>query len=391
MPRKSYVYTYRSVKRQGKKHGRDWRWKFWPPKWPFREAKEPNPPRQQTEYAQFEKTLTEAAESDIQLLADQWKKMDKKLKDEYCSAKAEREAAKIAFNKEAGEEQTASAEFEMASKALLNVPSPPLDPRWMRFWLFVIAIAELPLNAVVFQILGQGRAETYLVAAFIGVFFPLAAHAFGKALRQEIKTRTDNVLVALSPLFILSVLAVLGFVRAKFFEALGLQRLLGITITPTEATILFIVINVAVFFVAVVISYQGSHASEAEYNTLLKRYKEAVKRLGKESGEARAAAQRKEAAEARFQTAYHQREKTFERITEQAKLKKETNDWYVSVYRAANLNARRDAKQPDWFKLPPPEAQIPNSLTQLDRECLEKVRVEPDQRSEEQHAGEEPR
>lgn len=366
---RSYVYTYGSVKRKGKKDGRDWRWKFWPPKWPFRESKEPIPPISQSEPAQFESALTEAAEADMQSLAEEWKAMDEKLKPEYCQAEAERGIAKETYEKEAGEEKTALGVYEKASEAFLKVPSPPLSPSWMRFWLFVIAIGEFPLNAVVFQVLGQSRAETYLVAAFIGIFFPLAAHAFGKSLRQENKSKTDQVLVALSPLFVLAILTGLGFVRAKFFEALELQQLLGITVTPTQATVLFIVINIAVFFVAVVISYQGSHGNEAEYNTLQKAFMHALNRLGKESGEAKAAAERLTRAEERFQKALHRRHKSFEKIAEQAKHIKETNDWFVSVYRFANMEARRNPANPECFKKPPAEAKIPDSLQNLDWDC----------------------
>src|SRR5437773_2175434 len=60
--KREFVYTHRSVRKQGLRDGRDWRWKFWPPKWPFREEKEAQPSGPQADHAQFEVALKEAAE-----------------------------------------------------------------------------------------------------------------------------------------------------------------------------------------------------------------------------------------------------------------------------------------------------------------------------------------
>jgi hypothetical protein len=363
---KTHRITYRSVRRRGKKDGRDWRWKFWPPKWPFREPKEPSPTEDQDKPAQFELTLKEAAEAEMQWIAEEWRAADEKLKADYCRAQAERKQAKEQYDKEAQEATAAMGVYQKASEELAKISSPALSPSWMIFWLIVIGIGEFPLNAIVFDILGHERTETYLVAAFIGIFFPLAAHVFGSALRQEIKSTTDKVLTAIAPVVVLAFLAVIGFLRAKFFETLKLQELLGITVTPTQATILFIVINVAVFFVAAVISYEGTHANRKEYKTLRRKLKEAFRSLKKESAEAKAAATRLAKAEEWYQQALHRRQKNFERVAERARLIKENNDWLIQVYRDANVEARRNASTPACFKEPPIEAQIPAGLQNLD-------------------------
>jgi len=136
---------------------------------------------------------------------------------------------------------------------------------------------------------------------------------------------------------------------------------------------LFVVINVAVFFVAVVISYEGCHPNQSLYNTLRNRYAEAQKSFSKESKEAKAAAARRAQAEKRYNAAFHARQKTFERIVQEAEQCKESNDWFIEVYRRANLEVRRNPDVPASFKLQPREAIIPESLKSLDWDCDEKT------------------
>ncbi|MHB0968610.1 MAG: hypothetical protein ACYC7A_10650 [Thermoanaerobaculia bacterium] len=55
-----FVCTPRRVHRRAISDSRDWRWRFWPPKWPFREAKESQPGLSDSGHALFEIALKEA-------------------------------------------------------------------------------------------------------------------------------------------------------------------------------------------------------------------------------------------------------------------------------------------------------------------------------------------
>src|SRR5712692_9957466 len=111
---KWFPHTFRSVRRQGIRDGRDWRWKLWAPRWPLREAKDPEPPATQQESALFESTLKEGGENDIQLIAERWAQLDVKLKSDYCAAQAELRQAQQIVPKEQNEYEADAAECKTA-------------------------------------------------------------------------------------------------------------------------------------------------------------------------------------------------------------------------------------------------------------------------------------
>ena len=97
--RSVYVYTHRKVRKQGLRDGRDWRWKFWPPRWPFREPKDPQPPVSQTTHSEFERALKDVAEEHMQSLAEEWSDLDKQMKPTYCAALVQWQKAKARAEK----------------------------------------------------------------------------------------------------------------------------------------------------------------------------------------------------------------------------------------------------------------------------------------------------
>lgn len=360
-------YTYTFVTRHGKKDGRDWKWEFWPF---FRQMKPAEPKVNQTIPAQFETELLRAGENSSAVTAQQWKKMDETLKPRYCQARNRLKNAIQRCKKESSEAKAAMLEYEAAEKKFQDLSVPALDPRWRIFWLVLIGIAEFPLNGLVFSIFGAERAETYIMASAMCLMIPIAAHFFGQSLRQEHKTGIDKGFLIILPLVILGALAVIAILRAKFFEAMKSQKLIGVTLTPEQATVLFIIINVALFFVAIIVSYEGSHPNHSLYNTLRKRLKESLKRFRKESKEAERAAKELERIEHIYHRERQLREKSFERFLQEAHTTKESTEWLVSAYRRENIVARR-GDIPDCFKAAPAPVEIPGQLLHLDWDCDE--------------------
>jgi signal transduction histidine kinase len=251
-------------------------------------------------------------------------------------------------------------EFKTAAQKFQDLPEKPaLDPKWKLFWLIFIGIAELPLNGLVFSIFGASRVETYIMAATMCFAIPMAAHFMGQSLRQKIKSNIDIWFLFLVPIFILGLLAVIAFLRAKFFEAVDTQELVGITLKPQQATILFIIINVALFLVAVIISYEGSHPDQKLYNALYKRLKQSLKILKKEAKEEKKAAEELEKAELGYQRERQIRLKSHEKLIKELNNIKETVDWLVATYRAANMSVRNDV--PECFKNSPAIVAIPDN------------------------------
>ncbi|MDP2209732.1 MAG: hypothetical protein Q8K98_13320 [Bacteroidota bacterium] len=360
---KPYVYTYRKVTRRGKKDGRNWKWKFWP----FKEAKPMEPKTDQQMPAQFETEIIQGCENDGAHIANEWKELDKKLKPEYCKVLKYLRQRKEKYDKEAGEENEVSKEYETARNKYQELPAPALNPSWHLFWMIIIGIVEFPLNGLVFSLFGADRIETYIMASAMCFAVPLLAHFFGKSLRQEIKSTTDIALLIAMPIVMLATLGVVAFLRAKFFEAIQSYELLGISLSPQQATILFVIINVAIFFIAVIISYEGNHPNHAEYKNVLKRYKEALKRLKKESGEAKMAGEELKQAELKYQQLRQHREKSHQRYLQEIHIRKELGEWLVAAYRASNLKVRGDI--PECFKKEPIPLTIPDSMVNLDWDC----------------------
>ncbi|MBU1252723.1 MAG: hypothetical protein KKG06_04515 [Bacteroidetes bacterium] len=360
------IYSYRTVVRRAKKDARNWRWKFWPF---VKDGKAKEPKTDQTIEAQYEKELFQLAESLIAETAEKWKELDIKLKPEYCEANKEADSANKEWKKVSDDAKQSSVEFEKAKGIFYNFQPPSLNPKWALFWLVLIGISEFFINSLVLQILGQGQIETYIAAFGMCIMIPLGAHFFGKSLQQTSKSRIDIFWLIATPVIIFALIGGLSFLRSKYFEALGISKILGIEVTPTEATIVFIIINIALFVIAAVISHEGNHPQHKAYSQAKKRYKDSLKAFENDKDEVKKAAKDLAEAEKQLQSIKHKRAKTHEKLFQEANSIKETIEWLISSYRAANLANREDV--PECFKKSHNAPEIPNSLKNLDWDCEE--------------------
>lgn len=369
--KRHFYYTRRRVRRQARKDGRSWRWRLWPPIFPFREDKSPQPPPDQKEPALYELEILKAAEQDIAIDARTWRELDIGLKEKFCLALDELDRAKESFEKETREAEEAAKELRDAQEQVLKMEPPVFSRRFVFITLALIGACEFSLNAVVFQILGAGLIATYLAAGIIGLALILGAHWFGSRLHQTEKTMTDKALIEMGPLVFLALLGVVGFLRGKFFSAEAKLGLLGIKLTPHEAMALFFVINVALFFVASVISYEGAHPQKSLYGMRQNRLRVATKLFHRESAEARVSVNRLERARQGFHHSRVLRQKTFDRLVENASATKEQADWFVSLYRASNLQVRSDGVVPPCFEKPAGKVKIAATFTkgEIEWEC----------------------
>ncbi len=360
------IYTYRSVVRRAKKDARDWKWRFWP----FaRETKSQEPKTDQTIEAQYEKELFQLGEGLIAEIAEKWKELDIKLKPEYCEEEKHVQNAGYVWNQERAEATQSAAEFEEAKKKFHEFQPPSLNPSWAIMWLILIGISEFFINSLVLQILGQGQMETYIAAFGMCIVIPLGAHFFGKSLQQITKSRTDVLWLIATPTVVLILIGGLSFFRSKYFEALGISKILGVEVTATEATIVFIIINIALFVIAAVISHEGNHPQHKSYKQAKKRYKDSLRAFENDKDEVNKAAKELASASQKFENIKHKRAKTHEKLFQEANSIKERIEWLISSYRATNLANRKDV--PECFKKPHNAPEIPNSLRVLDWNCDE--------------------
>lgn len=348
------TYRHHSVKRQGKKDGRDWEWTIWP----FRKEKSPRPAPDQ-EFASYWQNLKEAAEHDIHnVLVPSWREEDSRLKQEYCAALAEYNQARAELERERPEAEEARKGLEKAREEFLNVDPPTLNRKWAHFWLAIIGIGELFFNSTVFQILGQGRLETYLAALAVAAGIPLAGHLVGQVLKQIRKTRTDWAMIVAVPAGVIGGLYGLSLLRAEYFEVSQVNEILGLQLTPGEFTLMFLLLNILLLFVAILISYASSHPYPQEYQRLRKKYQSSREILEKEGGEAQSALRRYEKAEKRLHRARQGRIKHYQEYRDRLQGKIEAAEMFSHVYRSANLRARPDGAVPLCFKEDPPVSNL---------------------------------
>lgn len=363
-------YTYRSVIKRAKKDARDWKWKFWP----FLKEKKPKEPKTDQEIeSQFERELLQSGENQISQIAEEWKERDMKLKPNYCAAKKRYEAAYKTLTEEKGEMSESVKEYRAAKEVFDKFEPPSLKPLWMLFWLIAIGISEFFINSLVLQILGQNQLETYIAAFSMCVMIPLGAHFFGKSLQQTNKSSVDKFWLIITPLIILTLIGGLSFLRSKYFEGIGISKLLGIEVTSTEATIVFIIINIALFVVAAVVSHEGSHPQHKLYSRAKKRFSIAQKDLERDESDVKKAARELKVSERDLEIKKHVRAKTHERLKEEAVTIKESAEWLISAYRSTNLTNREDV--PECFTKEPKVPVIPQTLQQIEWECSEEEKL----------------
>lgn len=374
--RKKYRYTERSVKRRAEKDGRPWRWSIWP----FREDDASIPPADQESPADFERDLRRSAEDDLATIASRWEEDDDDLRKEFCAAREELLQAREDEREESEEESEARKAFEMAREKFYAFDPPAVDRRWMLFWLVLIGVGEFFLNSTVFQVLGGGRWETWVAALAVGVAIPLFGHWTGHQLRQEEKETGDWLLLILSPAALFAGLYGLSLLRGEFAEAAGqqIQRVFGVEFTSQEFMLIFLLLNILLFFVATICSFAASHPQEARYRKARKLFASARKELGRESDQAEEAARRLDAARKRYQRARNRRQTRYQQRRQEAVDQRSTYAYLSQVYRTENLRAR-EAGRPACFDRPIPaeDVELPEVLRAEELEDWDCSEVEP--------------
>jgi len=361
MTGRRFVYSVRMVRRVGRRHGRDWRWR------PLlkKEAKQPQPPAEQAEPAEYEQELKAAAESQLGQVAEQWQKEDQRLYAEYVRAMREHKQAEESLKKEAAEADEAIREHAKARQVVADLGLPSISRRARNTWLVVLAILEFPINKAVFQIFQLNRMETALAAASVGVVIPLLAHLTGYFLRQDVKNARDKTLLWVAPFAGLTVIGAIAYIRSTYLEAENRLDVLGVHINPATMTVIFIVVNMSIFITALITSYHGSHPRGKLFRQASKRLKAATRSLRKETGEAQVARHRFEAAAKAADLARSRRQKRFELLAEEARSVIQRYEHLVRVYRGANLEARRASGRPQCFSVEPVSAVLPAVFQKL--------------------------
>jgi hypothetical protein len=118
--------------------------------------------------------------------------------------------------------------------------------------MILIGVTEMFINGVVFQVLGQGKVGTWVMAAGLGIAFPLLAHFLGASLKRAGRmTASVGILLGVIALVLVGVVVL----RERYVEATAASGLLPIDASPTLVTMLLLFVNVAIVAAAVYASF----------------------------------------------------------------------------------------------------------------------------------------
>jgi hypothetical protein len=356
--------SYRDVRKKGRKDGKEWKFRFG---WPLREPKEPTPSLSQKEPCSYELELAGIADQDLKLIKVEWAEMDKMLLRDYCGSKKELAGITESLKKENEEHRAALKEYETARKEFESMPGPHLLPKVYWFLMALFFICEFPINALVMSVMGRGLIETYIMAGAICGGILWMSHLVGSSFKKLIKNWTV-IIIGLS--VTAGLLVGISILREKFFEAQQSQQIIGIKISSTTITFVFILVNAFIFVFASWSSYESSQSDPDKYSVARKRLKSATSDVNKEGSEAVEAKNKLEATLGKFNSASTMRQKAFDKKNSEAEALTSTFEALVHGYRDANLNARKSSAMPESFKIDPKDhIKVEGELLSISWDC----------------------
>lgn len=233
------------------------------------------------------------------------------------------------------------------------------------FWLYLAAIvvvfaAEFPLNAIAFQLFGEGQLMTWLMTAGLAIMLVVCAHFAGAALRGG-RTTKERAIVAVAVAAPVGTLVSIALFRDAYVaQAAGGLIGTGLAISG------FLTINLLLFAGAAILSYLAHDPAVPELRRLDAERRELDAALAAAEAQARADAAALEREQQRYPATQVEREKLFEATRSQAEGLAHAHRDLVAAYWHANLLARRDGATPPASGALP-EVPIPRRLEkQLD-------------------------
>lgn len=329
----------------------------------YRDGKKDLPPTDDSDLAHFERELIDRAESQICYATEKWSRTDERFKSRYCQAKKEL----AIVTTELGEFKTKGKRIGELEQAY-NTAQENLKMREhvtaMPTYLVIIgilALCEVPVNRIVFEVFGENKLLTSLYALVVGMIIVGVAHHVGKRIKEE----------HLHPLFYVSIGAVffclvaLAYIRLTYFEETA--KFLGIQVNPLAAMLLFFTLNVLFFVFGMWASKDAHPKNPEEYHRLTSTYKTSDIGLADAEKDFLAIKETIKKLSSRIDSLMIAREKTHERALSEIGQIRNTAQLLIRKYRKTNLKYRTD-KTVASFKVEPTFA-IPEQIQCLDWEC----------------------
>lgn len=330
------------------------------------------PPPDADKFADYEMELKNLADENIRRIGGDWAREDRTLKREYCQALSDYERARKesapaeAANELAGREHREATDAMGEHYGQIRIPMPAY-----LLLMTLIAIGEVPLNAIAFRIMGESEILTYIVSLVIAIGIPFSAHALGMLLRKEPFKQglftTESIFTVLTIVMpVMGILAV-AYVRQVYLQTEAVQEASGVEVDPMFITLVFIIINLFIYSLASLASYLthdpvvdnwrrklklATHELKIKqriYADVQRRHGESLSRLEKYKAER--------------QNRYEEKKREAEEIIDFVHR-------MIDVYRGQNLLTRQNTQRPSiWEKYPRVGAEPPFHERDLDWDC----------------------
>lgn len=228
-------------------------------------------PDQQKQPPYVMKLKNKSAE-EITRLAQDWKAADEKFLSQYCMTSREITTVEAYLEKAKSDLGIADKDEEESFKEY--VKHFHFAGGW--YWVFVIGIAllEVPLNSIVFQLFGENQSFTILTSLSLAFVLPFCAHFLGGFLKQGFKRdgkiTIHTVLIVLMISLPLLLLGGISYFREKFFEGSGVSKILNIEMDPVSIVVTFFSLNLLIFLIATVASFVAHDPVATRYSNDLK-------------------------------------------------------------------------------------------------------------------------
>lgn len=258
----------------------------------------------------YEQKLCKMADQEVRKVYQKWQSLDAKL---------------IPLHKNAQHKFRQAEENYLQRKDRLGRdPVFNSTPFWYMPLIFVFGIAELAMNAQVFDIFGSARFETIVMSLILSFAIPVSGHFWGRFLREDQKERPLVMLSIGTLAVIIFSLYSLAAVRYSFFKALTPNN----DETIFNAWMFFLSLNFLIFMVSVFASWY-SHERDFRLLKFKRDYMAALREIHKIEGK------RNSLKSSCHNIAFQIRDAMHE---------------IISIYRHHNLRSRRSDARPQAFE-----------------------------------------
>lgn len=361
------LYSFSKARKKGAIDGRDWAWKFWPFSKDYASGHQSDPPLDAEAPSRYEYELISHARNNLEILSAQWAQADMKYKESCKNALVKHHDAREALDKESPEASTAFHDLETARKKYSELPLPHLIGYKKWLLLIVICISEVFFNKLVFSVFGQSNFETWMMTIGLMVVILAIPHFIGAKLRTRNKSKEDYIGIIIGCTAVIASMFVIAVLRVKFFEANNVVEILKIKWDSDSIGIAFFIVNIVIAVGVIMIGYESAHEDKTEHDNRRQDLEKAEQNYKEQAAEATQAQKAMQAASMELNKAHVVRTKRFQEIQHQAYA--EVKGWksLIEVYRTANMEARRDKRQPISFLKDVGESvSMPSSLVELD-------------------------